>query len=151
MVPSIMRQILIQSLSYLLPILLPLIAGYLATLARKYVHNDAALKALQGIGHIAEIAVANAAQRTVLDLKDPSKDGTWDKLAEQAVKRSVSDDVRAMGAPLLSTLSSYGWSEGKREMLIDRMIEGAVLSLKRTSIPPVAPSPAPSPAAEVAR
>jgi hypothetical protein len=135
-----MRQILIQSITYLLPTLLPIIGAYLAMLARKYVHNDGVLKALQGIGQLAEVAVANAAQRTVLDLKDPNKDGTWDKTAAQAVKKSVSDDVRSMAAPLLAKLSTYGWSEAKREILIDQLIEAAVLSLKRVSIPPAAPT-----------
>jgi len=129
-----MRELLIPALGYLLSILLPIVGSYLTMLARRYVHNDAALKAIQAIGHIARIAVTNAAQRTVQDLKDPANPiGTWDKVAAAAVKKSVSEDVKAMSGQWLATLSSHGFSDAQTEMLVDQTIEAAVHTLAKTS------------------
>lgn len=125
-----MRSILAQIISLLTPILVPLIAGYIAYLVQKYVHNDAVLKALQTVGVITKVAVANAAQLTVNDLKDPTKPGTWDKIASDAVRASVASDIRLMGAAPLAVLADKGgWTEKATDALVSKGIESEVHAL----------------------
>ncbi len=122
-----MRDILSQILSALIPVLTPVIAAYVALLVKKYVHNDAALKALDTLGRLTQIAVGNAAQKVVTDLKDPTKPGTWDAVAAAAVKASVTSDVKSLGQQPLAVLSANGMDI---EKLIDHGIEAAVKAAK---------------------
>lgn len=121
-----MRDLISQNLPILIRILEPLIAMYVGLLMRRYVHNDSVLKALDMVGKIIETSVGHAAQTTVHDLKDPSKPGTWDKVAAEAIKASVASDVKAMGQKPLAVLSQNGMDI---EKLLDHGIEAAVKGL----------------------
>lgn len=125
-----MRTIFAQIISLLLPILVPVIAAYLAVLAQRYVKNDAVLKALQTVGVVTKIAVANAAQQTVNDLKDPMKPGTWDTVAAASVKASVVADVKLLGKQPLALLEEHGMDTST---LVDRGIESEVHSLAKVT------------------
>jgi hypothetical protein len=135
-----MREIVIGVLLFSLQkLVIPVVCTYVTMLARKYVKNDAMLKALQSVGQITKIAVTSAAQQTVVDLKDPTKPGSWDKIAQAAVKRAVSETIRAVGSQPLETLAAHGWTEKQTDALIDHGIEGEVhiLRASTTVVPPL--------------
>lgn len=136
------REIIAALLDRLIPILVSIVSGYVLFLVRKYVHNDAVLKALQVLGEIIKASVGNASQRVVADLKDPNKPGSWDKVAAEAVKSTVIEDIKTIGKPPIDVLVKHGgFTPQQVDALVDRGVETAVREeAVRASNPPAAPT-----------
>lgn len=71
------------------------------------------------------------AERTVRDLKDPSKPGQWDDAARAAVKSAVLQRLRASLGPGLAALEHELRTRGSTpDELLDRIVEGQLVKLR---------------------
>ena len=79
---------------------------------------------------LAGVLVADT-ERTVRDLKDPTKPGQWDDAARTAVKTAVLQRLRASLGPGLATLEQELRARGTTpDDLLDRIVEGQLEKLR---------------------
>lgn len=139
-----LREFAIQALGLLAPLVLALIGWGVARLVpmvRARVRDQRVRDLLETVTRLAAIAVANAFQTTVRDLKRSPDGVRWGATAAAAVKASVVADVRALAPAALQELQRQGGVDIDR--LLDQLVEKSVLELKaalgrtpRGEIPP---------------
>ena len=130
------REIIAQIMSYLVPVLVPAIAAYLAAMILRRVPDRRVASALTLIDYHAASIVAAIYQRTVADLKDPTKPGEWNDLTAVAAKAAAMEQLRSVGSSLASTLIACGMTPDKVESILSASIEKAVVDLNNRVDPP---------------
>lgn len=125
-----MQKILLDLWNIAQPVLMVLASLFAMWLARKYgVQLDAATQnQLQDqVRKAVGDGVAYIYQRSVKDLKDPTKPGEFDTAAKSKALQDVMSIVRTMHGEKLSSLSQYGIDVDK---MLETMIERSVIELE---------------------
>jgi hypothetical protein len=128
------RDLIISSLNIVLPILLPVLAVWLANVILKRIPDKRVAHALELIDFSAETVVAEMYQRVVADLKDPSKPGTWNETAAASVKAAAVTALKAHVPEAVALLTSCGRNPANIETILGAAVEKAVVDLK-TAMP----------------
>src|SRR4051794_24641395 len=95
------REFAAQALALVLPFFLTLLSVALAfatNWVRTHFRISAQNAAVDAVREAALTAVSNVMQATVASLRDPSKPGTWDKVAADAAKKSAVEQVHTLSA-----------------------------------------------------
>ena len=130
------REIIAQIMSYLIPVLVPAIAAYLAAVILRRVPDSRIASALSLIDYLAVGIVAALYQETVADLKDPSKPGEWNDVAARAVKTAAMSQLRDVGSSVVEILIACGMAPTKVEVILSTAVEKAVVDLNTKVAPP---------------
>lgn len=106
--------------------------GVVATIvvALKYTNTKVLGQSLADLNSEVQRAVAAEYQRSVKDLKDPSKPGSWTNDQKIAARRAVMNVVFSGAGPIIARLRAQGMDDGAVRGTISDMIEAAVLSMK---------------------
>ena len=92
--------------------------------------------AIRELKEIAGIVVQNLEQTVVKPSKDPTKPGTWSEQIAREVKSQAIDDVNLIGAAARERLQAAGQTPEQIAAIVPRLVEAAVLELRRSKAPP---------------
>lgn len=143
------KDIIVQILGYLIPVLVPAIAAYLAAVILRRIPDRRLAQALTLVDYLASGVVAEIYQKTVADLKDPTKPGTWNDVAAATAKRTAMEQLRVVGANVISTVVACGMSPASVDGVLSQAIEKAVIDLNTRVEPPFMRRVLPLPWSEV--
>lgn len=123
------------ALSPLVLIVLAAVAARLAALGAKHIRDKRFAAAVELAAYGAAGVVADLAQHVVDALKDPSKPGTWDQVAANAVRETAITRVRSLYPGAVQVLTSALQSTTKVDELLGTLVERAVRDLKGRASP----------------
>lgn len=133
--------LLLQALQPLLLALITAAAAWAAAQIRRRTQDARITAAVDRLARGAEGVVADLAQHLVQDLKDPSKPGSWDRVAAQSARATAITRLRRLFPQEVAALEAGG--AGRVEELLGALVERGVVAAKGSSLPPI-PSVVPS-------
>lgn len=119
-------------ISALQPLLLALVtalAAWAAAQVRRRTQDARVLAAVDTLTRGAEGVVADLAQHMVQDLKDPSKPGTWDQVAQASARTTAVARLRRLLPQDVAALESSVGPDRATELL-GTLVERAVVASK---------------------
>lgn len=121
--------LLVSALQPLLLALVTALAAWAAAQIRKRTTDARVVAAVDTLTRGAEGVVADLSQHLVADLKDPSKPGTWDQVAQASARSTAVARLRRLLPGDVAALESSVGPERATELL-GTLIERAVVASK---------------------
>lgn len=129
------------------PIIIAIVFGILAELARRYVAwvkqakiPEIIRSGMLLIGEVAEVCVANEQQTRVVNLKNPSTPGAWTPTEADASRENAMNETKNIAAVPIQMLKDSGVTETQVHSLVSKSVEAAVLKMKNGKSTTVSPS-----------
>lgn len=114
------------------PVLLGLLGLFFAWARRRIesaTENQRLLGAVDLLAHGAQGIVADLSQHVVQDLKDPNKPGTWDKVAQVAVRDTAILKLKELYPKAVAEIQKS--NPEKVSEVLGSLVEAAVLKYKK--------------------
>ncbi len=111
------------------------LAAYGASLVARHIKDKRYGAAITLLAYGAAGVVADFAQHTVGDLKDPSKAGTWDAVTAASIKLRAVAIVRELYPLAVTFVTTVLRDPSKVDALLGTLVEKAVVDLKAKAPP----------------
>lgn len=121
--------LLVQALQPLLLVIVATAASMAAAWVRRRTQDARVVAAVDTLSRGAEGVVADLSQHLVDDLKDPSKPGTWDQVAQASARATAMARLRRLLPGDVAALESSVGPERATELL-GTLVERAVVASK---------------------
>jgi hypothetical protein len=136
------RDLVATATAALLPVVLltlTALAAALAALVARHIRDKRYGAAVTLLAYGAAGVAADLAQHVVAGLKDPTRAGTWDRVAADAVKRRAVALLRSLYPLAITLVTEVLRDPSKVDSLLGTLVERAVVDLKaRSAAAPVA-------------